>query len=79
MVDGFCFEEVAPFPKSHTQAVGLPVDWSWKLTTMGEHPEVISEVKLAVTDPCAKAPYLSTTRHIIKAALSFKMVGLNGG
>ena len=39
--------EVAPFPKSQNQLVGLPPDWSVKLTTSGEQPEVTAAVKLA--------------------------------
>jgi hypothetical protein len=53
VVDGFCFVDVAPLPKSQSQEVGLPVEISWKLTTMGEHPPVISDLKFAV-GACAK-------------------------
>ena len=40
--------EVAPLPKSQAQAVGLPVDRSWNLTTMGAQPPVMSDVKFGV-------------------------------
>jgi len=40
--------EVVPLPRSQLQLVGLPVLRSVKLTTMGEHPEVLLAEKLAV-------------------------------
>ena len=40
--------EVDPLPKLHSQDVGFPVDRSWKLMTIGEHPAVCAAVKLAV-------------------------------
>jgi hypothetical protein len=52
-VEGFCFVEVPPLPKSQNHEVGLPVEISWKLTTIGEHPPVISDLKFAV-GACAK-------------------------
>ena len=47
-MDGFFSVEVDPLPKFHCQAVGLPVDKSWKLITIGEQPAVCVAVKLAV-------------------------------
>jgi len=45
--------EVPPLPKSQSHEVGPPVEISWKFTTIGEHPPVISDLKLAF-GACAK-------------------------
>jgi len=47
-VEGFFKVDVPPLPKSQSQEVGLPVEISWKLTTIGEQPLVMSDLKLAV-------------------------------
>jgi hypothetical protein len=44
---GFFNVEVFPFPKSHNQEVGLPVDRSWNDTTRGEQPDTGVALKLA--------------------------------
>jgi hypothetical protein len=53
VVEGFRSVEVEPFPKFHCQLVGLPVERSWKLITIGAQPDVWPAVKLAV-GACAK-------------------------
>lgn len=53
MVDGFLEVEVTPFPKSHCQEVGLPVERSEKFTIRGEQPFCGVAEKLA-TGACAK-------------------------
>ena len=45
---GFWSVLVMPSPKSHSQAVALPMDWSVKVTVNGAHPEVVEAVKAAV-------------------------------
>ena len=69
MVDGFFKVDVAPFPKSQSQTVGLPVEASVKLTTSGEHPVTGAAVKPAV-GACAKATHDSHTQ------ISVRMTGL---
>src|SRR4051812_13528697 len=66
---------MVPLPKSHSQAVGLPVERSWNLTTIGEQPAVISDLKLG-TGACANAYTQLSKQHSIIIALRFKMVGL---
>ena len=48
VAEGFCKVDVAPFPKSQSHEVGLPVDKSLNFTTIGEQPETTSDVKFAV-------------------------------
>jgi hypothetical protein len=50
VVEGSFREDVAPFPKSHDQLEGLPEERSVKLTTIGEHPDLILDVKFATGD-----------------------------
>jgi hypothetical protein len=66
VVDGFRNVDVAPFPKSQNQEVGLPVDRSWKFTTSGEHPEVMAAVKFAL-GACA---FTTITQSISKQVVS---------
>ena len=47
VVEGFCWVDVTPLPKSHFQVVGEPVDWSAKLTTSGLQPDRGDAVKFA--------------------------------
>ena len=67
-MDGFFKVEVAPFPKSQNQEVGLPAEPSLKLTTNGEHPDAEAVVKAAVG--CAH-----TAKHR-STPISVRMMGL---
>jgi hypothetical protein len=56
---GFCTAEVAPSPKLHDQAVGLPEDVSVKVTVSGAVPLVGEALKLAAggaTDTLTQPP-----------------------
>ncbi len=44
---GFCWDEVAPSPKLHDHAVGLPEELSVKATVSGADPFVGDTLKLA--------------------------------
>jgi hypothetical protein len=55
VVEGFCNNEVTPFPNSHRHCVGVPVEESLKLTTSGEQPERGEPEKLADSWPKATA------------------------
>jgi hypothetical protein len=48
VVEGFCKVEVVPLPRSQLQLVGLPVLRSVKFTTIGEQPDVVLALKLAI-------------------------------
>ena len=63
--------EVFPLPKFQFQAVGLPVDWSWKFTTRGVHPAKGKPLKLA-TGACPEV--LVAPKQIITQKASFVMV-----
>ncbi len=45
--DGFCSVLVPPSPNVQSQLVGLPVDWSVKLTVRGAQPELGVALKAA--------------------------------
>ena len=52
---------MVPFPRSHFQLVGLPVDSSLKCTTKGAHPAVILLENLAIN--CADAGIVAVKRR----------------
>lgn len=64
---------VAPFPKSQNQLVGLPVERSWKLTTIGEQPEVTGAVKLAV---CARDRAMHNKNKSVRVVFLLNVVDL---
>ena len=65
--------DVAPFPRFQFHFMGLPVDWSWKLTTSGEHPDVRFAVKLAV---CAKDRATQVISKTVSMAFLLNIVDL---
>lgn len=58
-----------PLPKFQFQAVGLPVDWSWKVTISGEQPESGEPVK-AATGACPES-FKTPEKIIACTAISF--------
>ena len=69
MAVGFCKVDVLPFPKSHAQEVGPPVDWSVKFTIRGEQPACGEPVKLA-TGFCPNTAVVPA-KNITNTATSF--------
>ena len=66
--------EVVPFPKSHFQEEGFPLEESENCTTSGAHPDVELEIKLALNCPFTVKDVMNKSKNKTKEAGVFTRI-----